>query len=482
MECALSQEFLRNLKREYGKLLALLQAYALICRGVRLMVTHGTGKGPRQTVLHTQGSASLKDNIITVLGGKAAGTMQPLEADLGSGECTVSGFVSLPTAGSGRGTSDRQFYYVNGRPVDLPRAARALNEAYHTFNAQQTPAAVLDFRLPTDSYDVNVTPDKRRIMLHAEEALIAAFSEALLAAWAPSRETFAVGGGVATQPAARGSNKRGREPRDAVAGDGSGDAWDSQAGDTSDEGGDEEDGSGDGKDDADMSDQPSPARGAKVARNTRASAAHVPTLNAGQGMAPNGVDGGRQAAAAAGGPSLFQATISQFTAPSAEPGGRGALRHDREMVVSLADGDSGDDDAPQPEAAPYAAGAPRPNAAELGPVAPPVANSRSKATLVFDLAAVRVRCFGCSESSALRLSHLTSFHAHAGYTRGPPSRRVRRRRREGAASPLRRLVPPQPGCSHRRCWLDDCRGAGGGDHTRGGRGGYSRAGAGVQQG
>jgi hypothetical protein len=477
-----SQEFLRNLKREYGKLLTLLQAYALICRGVRLMVTHGTGKGPRQTVLHTQGSAALKDNIITVLGGKAAGAMQPLEADLGSGECTVSGFVSLPTAGSGRATSDRQFFYVNGRPVDLPRAARALNEAYHTFNAQQTPAAVLDFRLPTDSYDVNVTPDKRRIMLHAEEALIAAFGVALLAAWAPSRETFAVGGGVATQPATRGSNKRGREPRDAVAGERDGDAWDSQAGDTSDEG-DEEDGSGDGKDDTDMSEKPSPARRDKVARNTRASAAHMLTPNAGQGMDPSGGDAGRPADTAARGPkpNLFQATISQFAAPSAARGGTGAPGHDREVAVPLADGDSDDDDAPQPEAAPHATGAPRPSTAELGPMAPPVANSRGKATLAFDLAAVRVRCFRCSVS-LVRGACLTSVHVCSGCKGGPPSHRVRRRRREGAASPLRCLIPPQPDRSHRRCWLDDRRGAASGGHAGGGRGGNCRAGAGVQQG
>ena len=449
------QEFLRNLKREYGKLITLLQAYALICRGVRLMVTHGTGKGPRQTVLHTQGSASLKDNIITVLGGKAAGTMQPLEADLRSGECTVSGFVSLPSPGSGRATSDRQFFYVNGRPVDLPRAARALNEAYHSFNVQQTPAAVLDFRLPTDSYDVNVTPDKRHIMLHAEEALVAAFSEALLAAWAPSRETFAVGSAAATQPTTRGSNKRGREPRSAAGGDGGEDAWDSQAGDTSEDGG-EERGSGDGKDDTDVSeDEPSPQRRDKVPRNTRASVAHVPTPMpnaAPQGMAPGSGDRGWPAGAAtrAPQPSLFQSTISQFAAPSAAArGGGGVPGRDRE-VVPLADGDSDDNDAPQATVAPPAAGVPRSNAAELGPMSPPVAPSRSKATLVFDLAAVRVRLFWLA-SRVSGTSCLTFPHTHAGCSRGSCPRRVCRRRRQGAASALQRLFPAQPAGSRRGC-------------------------------
>ena len=101
--------------------------------------------------------------------------------------------MSSPAAGSGRSSSDRQYFYVNGRPVDLPRVAKTLNEVYRTFNAAQFPAAVLDFRLPTDAYDVNVTPDKRRVMLHAEDELLSALHDALTAAYEPSRGTLAVG-------------------------------------------------------------------------------------------------------------------------------------------------------------------------------------------------------------------------------------------------------------------------------------------------
>jgi DNA mismatch repair ATPase MutL len=186
------QDFLRNVKREFGKLLAAMQSYALICLGVRLIVTHTAGRAPRATVVHTQGGGTMRDNIVTVLGAASANALQPFGALL-LGTCTAAGFVSSPAAGSGRSSSDRQYFYVNGRPVDLPRVAKTLNEVYRTFNAAQFPAAVLDFRLPTDAYDVNVTPDKRRVMLHAEDELLSALHDALTAAYEPSRGTLAVG-------------------------------------------------------------------------------------------------------------------------------------------------------------------------------------------------------------------------------------------------------------------------------------------------
>ena len=38
--------------------------------------------------------------------------------------------VSRAGRGCGRAAGDRQFFYLNGRPVDVPRATRLLNESY----------------------------------------------------------------------------------------------------------------------------------------------------------------------------------------------------------------------------------------------------------------------------------------------------------------------------------------------------------------
>ncbi|KAL4438704.1 hypothetical protein ABPG77_006308 [Micractinium sp. CCAP 211/92] len=192
------KEFLRHIRREYSRLVSVLQAYALISTGVRLICTNQVGNGARTTVVNTQNSTSIRDNILAVFGSKAADAMQPLHVETQEGDVpvTITGWVSKATANSGRSAGDRQFFFLNGRPIDLPRATKALNETYRSLSspaaASSKPMAVVDFRLPTDSYDVNVTPDKRKVFLHAEKKILEAFQQGLAALWEPSRYTYGV--------------------------------------------------------------------------------------------------------------------------------------------------------------------------------------------------------------------------------------------------------------------------------------------------
>ncbi|CAK9200839.1 unnamed protein product [Sphagnum jensenii] len=189
------KEFTRNIRREYGRLLSILQAYALIAKGVRIVCTNQVGKSGRSTVIQTQGSGSVKDNVITVFGIKTAACLEPLELsamDVGGQSVKVEGFVSKPGAGCGRASGDRQFFYVNGRPVDLPKISRLLNELYRSFNSTQCPMAVLNIMLPTQSYDVNVTPDKRKVFLHMEADFIVSLRTALESVYAPDKYKYAL--------------------------------------------------------------------------------------------------------------------------------------------------------------------------------------------------------------------------------------------------------------------------------------------------
>ena len=43
-------------------------------------------------------------------------------------KCMISGYVSRVSTGIGRSDNDRQFIFCNGRPVDLPKFSKALNE------------------------------------------------------------------------------------------------------------------------------------------------------------------------------------------------------------------------------------------------------------------------------------------------------------------------------------------------------------------
>ncbi len=189
-----------------------------------------TAKG-RLTVLSTSGSGDLRGSIIDVFGAAFAGTLLPfavdltavLEASVDAGKrrapkrsrpaseldvsaeaeaeptstaaapASLRGFISKAGTGVGRANNEKQFFFLNGRPVELPRFNKALNEVWRTFEMGHKPAYVLDLQLPSGSFDVNVSPDKRDVFIVGEAELIACVKEALHDTWEPSRRTFMSG-------------------------------------------------------------------------------------------------------------------------------------------------------------------------------------------------------------------------------------------------------------------------------------------------
>jgi DNA mismatch repair protein PMS2 len=71
-------------------------------------------------------------------------------------------------------------FFVNSRPCNLPQVAKAINEVYKSYNITQSPFIFADIQLDTNAYDVNVSPDKRTIMLHDQTALLENLKESLL--------------------------------------------------------------------------------------------------------------------------------------------------------------------------------------------------------------------------------------------------------------------------------------------------------------
>ncbi|WWC66317.1 uncharacterized protein I206_100218 [Kwoniella pini CBS 10737] len=219
------KEFERTVKRELTKALTLLTAYALVPasvslsdgrNGVRLKVESiAAGKtGKRNVQLSTDGRGSLRASVSAVWGHKALEGVQDIDLELevdidrvmarreGISETTqiikVVGLISSAQWGQGRSSADRQFYFTNGRPCNLTSVARAINEVYKTFNTHQVPMAILDFQIPPQSLDINVSPDKRTIFVHSEDKLIETLKIALDEYFQPSRSTFAVGGATQT--------------------------------------------------------------------------------------------------------------------------------------------------------------------------------------------------------------------------------------------------------------------------------------------
>ncbi|KAJ7040580.1 hypothetical protein C8F04DRAFT_1082777 [Mycena alexandri] len=164
------KEFERNAKREFGKALTLLNAYALgPCsseNGVRLTVSNQADKGAKSVQIRTPGTPSLRESVSALWGPKALENLVPLALrfpverdkvamkrapDSGNApiQVEVRGLVSKFAVGYGRSGTDRQFFYVNGRPCNISKVQKAFNEVYRSFNATQSPFLVADFILPT---------------------------------------------------------------------------------------------------------------------------------------------------------------------------------------------------------------------------------------------------------------------------------------------------------------------------------------------
>ncbi|PKY01616.1 putative DNA mismatch repair protein [Aspergillus campestris IBT 28561] len=193
------RELEKNIKREYGKVLNLLHAYACIMTGVRFTVKNSTGKTKNVVVFSTKGNQTTKENIANVYGAKTLLALIPLDLELefepsaaplhrttgagaSAGESNtlaVRGHVSRPVFGEGRQTPDRQMFFVNSRPCGLPQIAKAFNEVYKSFNVSQSPFVFADFHMDTSAYDVNVSPDKRTVLLHDAGALIESLKTSL---------------------------------------------------------------------------------------------------------------------------------------------------------------------------------------------------------------------------------------------------------------------------------------------------------------
>lgn len=52
-------------------------------------------------------------------------------------QCTVNGFISKVGVGVGRGDNERQFMFCNGRPVDLSKFVKAVNEVSNSETVEE---------------------------------------------------------------------------------------------------------------------------------------------------------------------------------------------------------------------------------------------------------------------------------------------------------------------------------------------------------
>lgn len=147
--------------------------------------------------------------MAALFGTRATESLLPLALDIEieGVPLRVAGLVSKPTIGAGRSSGDRQYFYVNRRPWDARKLAQVFNQVYKNYNVAQYPCVVANLEVATDQYDVNVSPDKRTILVHHEAALLETIrvrrrltQDALDAFFAPTRGVLQVHGPGANAP------------------------------------------------------------------------------------------------------------------------------------------------------------------------------------------------------------------------------------------------------------------------------------------
>jgi len=192
-----AKEFQKNLKKEYARTIQVLYGYCLVSTNIKLTYSNLiTGKSPN-IIMTTRNTDNVLDNVNSVFGKKSLDGIIKLELqppdEITLQEFNLSNdiiinfdwecFVSTCDHTMGRSSPDRQFFYVNGRPCDLTKVNRLINNVYHKYNNKQYPFIFLNIKLHRECADINVTPDKRTIFFTQERLILATLKFSLISKW-----------------------------------------------------------------------------------------------------------------------------------------------------------------------------------------------------------------------------------------------------------------------------------------------------------
>lgn len=154
----------KTIKTEFTKALQFLYNYVLIAPNIKFNINNVVG-GKKRNLIITTGDNRVLDNFITLFGYKSIDGLNPV--NLHNDLCKITGYISDTSIGKSRISKDRQFIYVNGRPVINKTLAKIVNDAYQMYNPQ-FPVFVLNFIIDTNDIDVNVTPDKLTVNVNVD--------------------------------------------------------------------------------------------------------------------------------------------------------------------------------------------------------------------------------------------------------------------------------------------------------------------------
>lgn len=186
---------MKSAGEEYGKLLTIVQSYAIDNPGVSL-TCRKSGEGGAD--LHTLREHSSADAVRLIYGSALAKETIAVEGEEAELGLRVRGLASNANYSSKRLTF---VLFINKRLVESVAIRRAIEETYAAYLPKGGhPFVYLSLRLPPAALDVNVHPTKREVKFLEQEQVGSAVTPALAAALIP---TLALAGGLRCTAAAQ---------------------------------------------------------------------------------------------------------------------------------------------------------------------------------------------------------------------------------------------------------------------------------------
>ncbi|CCG25664.1 Pms1 DNA mismatch repair factor [Candida orthopsilosis Co 90-125] len=175
------KNFIKNSKREFHKAVNFIINYLLIYPEIKFEVTNTNSSGKKQLVLSSKGGENntTVENLITIYGNNGNTNLLNVDIDIGF-NAKLTGYISSYSFGLGRSTPDRQFLFVNKRPIVFRKLTKLINEVYKSFNHVQYPIYVLNLDIDPELIDVNVLPDKTNVLIHNESRVLESIRESLI--------------------------------------------------------------------------------------------------------------------------------------------------------------------------------------------------------------------------------------------------------------------------------------------------------------
>jgi DNA mismatch repair protein MutL len=162
---------LKSIAREVQLMQELVAHYALAYPQVTFHLQH---EGRR--LLFAPATTDLRQRLAIIFGQELAAQILPVSWQ--SLDLSIQGAVSPPSIN--RATRQRQYCWVNGRPVRSPLVSAALERAYGALLPPgRHPVAALGITLSPTLLDVNIHPRKTEIKFLHERAIFAGVQEAV---------------------------------------------------------------------------------------------------------------------------------------------------------------------------------------------------------------------------------------------------------------------------------------------------------------